>query len=216
MRRRQSRSRSPSPTSRQHFSSFKTRLPSNTIMARIAMAGATALLLVFLVQFSTSQMPDPQPLVKAVVVLAGDSAVKGVIRLAQEGGSVHLIGNITGLKPGPHGFHVHVHGDLTNGCTSAGTHFDPNHQTHGSPNALVRHAGDLGNVVADASGTANIDITQSGLSLEGPGSIVGRALVVHEKVDDLGLGGNPESLKTGNAGGRLACGVIGYVRTPAD
>ncbi len=73
--------------------------------------------------------------------------------------------------------------------------------------AQVRHAGDLGNVTADLKGEANVDITDTHIPIA---SIMGRAVVVHDGVDDLGKGGHPDSLKTGNAGGRFACGIIGF------
>ena len=74
---------------------------------------------------------------------------------------------------------------------------------------VVRHVGDLGNIVADQSGSAKVDIIDSQVTLVGPNSVIGRGLVVHAAADDLGLGGDADSLKTGNAGGRLGCGVIG-------
>lgn len=73
----------------------------------------------------------------------------------------------------------------------------------------MRHVGDLGNVVADDSGRAENKVSDSVISLTGMRSIIGRAVVVHERVDDLGQGGHLDSKKTGNAGGRVACGVIG-------
>jgi len=147
----------------------------------------------------------------AVCVLKGDSPVKGTVHFTQEkhDGPVTLKGEISGLAPGEHGFHVHEFGDNTNGCTSAGPHFNPSGKTHGAPTDEERHAGDLGNVTAGADGVAHINITDKLLTLVGPHSIIGRTMVVHEAVDDLGRGGHELSKTTGNAGGRLACGVIG-------
>ena len=82
-------------------------------------------------------------------------------------------------------------------------------QTHGGPADDERHVGDLGNVEADANGKVETTITDSLVSLIGQHSVIGRSLVVHEGVDDFGKGGHELSLTTGNAGGRLACGVIG-------
>ncbi|XP_056323559.1 superoxide dismutase [Cu-Zn] [Danio aesculapii] len=150
---------------------------------------------------------------KAVCVLKGTGEVTGTVYFNQEGGKpVKVSGEITGLTPGKHGFHVHAFGDNTNGCISAGPHFNPHDKTHGGPTDSVRHVGDLGNVTADASGVAKIEIEDAMLTLSGQHSIIGRTMVIHEKEDDLGKGGNEESLKTGNAGGRLACGVIGITQ----
>lgn len=79
---------------------------------------------------------------------------------------------------------------------------------HGAQNASIRHVGDLGNIIASAQGVANIDITDSIIKLSGSQSVLGRAFVVHAAVDDLGLGDNATSNATGNAGARVACGVI--------
>lgn len=107
------------------------------------------------------------------------------------------------------GFHIHTFGDNTNGCTSAGPHFNPFGKTHGAPTDTVRHVGDLGNIKTDAKGVAKGTITDKLVTLIGENSIIGRTVVVHGGTDDLGKGGTPDSLKTGNAGGRPACGVIG-------
>jgi len=147
---------------------------------------------------------------KAVCVLKSE-AVNGVVNFVQEGDGVKLSGEIKGLAPGQHGFHVHQFGDNTDGCTSAGPHYNPDGSSHGAPTDASgkRHAGDLGNVFADVDGVAKIDITDSMISLTGERSILGRTMVIHAGVDDLGKGGHELSKTTGNAGGRLACGVIG-------
>ncbi|CAM8961359.1 unnamed protein product [Rhodiola kirilowii] len=165
--------------------------------------------------FSLSAVaPKPMTVVaaakKAVAVLKGNSAVEGVVILTQEDeGPTTVNVRITGLTPGPHGFHLHEFGDTTNGCISTGPHFNPKGLTHGAPEDEIRHAGDLGNIVANADGVAEATIVDSQIPLTGPNAVVGRAFVVHELEDDLGKGGHELSLSTGNAGGRLACGVIG-------
>ncbi|XP_070567699.1 superoxide dismutase [Cu-Zn]-like [Ptychodera flava] len=153
--------------------------------------------------------------IKAVCVLKADK-IDGTIHFEQEApdSAVKVTGSVSTLTPGLHGFHIHEFGDNTNGCTSAGSHFNPHGRTHGGPTDPEdkRHVGDLGNVEANAEGIATVNITDSMISLTGEHSIIGRSLVVHALEDDLGKGGNEESLKTGNAGGRLACGVIGITK----
>ncbi|KAJ6796186.1 superoxide dismutase [Cu-Zn] 2 [Iris pallida] len=147
---------------------------------------------------------------KAVAVVAGSEGVKGHIFFTQEGdGPTTVSGSISGLKPGLHGFHVHALGDTTNGCMSTGAHFNPAGKEHGAPDEEARHAGDLGNVKAEEDGTATFTIVDSQIPLTGPNSIIGRAVVVHADPDDLGKGGHELSKTTGNAGGRVACGIIG-------
>ena len=151
---------------------------------------------------------------KAVCVLKGDAGVGGTVHFEQEGsGPVKLTGELTGLADGQHGFHVHQFGDNTNGCTSAGPHFNPDGCEHGAPTDCKgeRHAGDLGNVEA-SGGTAKVDITDSMISLAGEHSIIGRTMVIHADKDDLGKGGHELSKATGNAGARAACGVIGLAK----
>jgi len=153
-------------------------------------------------------------MVKAVCVLKGDGTVTGTVNFEQSDAdaSVTVTGELTGLAPGQHGFHVHEFGDNTNGCTSAGGHFNPHGKTHGAPEDENRHAGDLGNVVAGDDGVAKVNITDKVISLTGANSIIGRTVVVHADVDDLGKGGHELSATTGNAGARLACGVIGITK----
>jgi len=151
--------------------------------------------------------------VKAVCVLVGD-VVKGTVHLTQEAADapVKVTGQITGLAPGLHGFHVHEFGDNTNGCTSAGPHFNPRNKDHGGPADADRHVGDLGNVTTDADGVTKVDISDKLISLSGDLSVIGRTVVVHADPDDLGKGGVELSKTTGNAGARLACGVIGITK----
>jgi len=140
--------------------------------------------------------------------------VYGVIEFEQHGDTVIITGKIEGLgENSQHGFHIHEFGDVSNGCTSAGAHFNPHKKQHAGPDDADRdrHVGDLGNVQTDANGVATVNIKDKVISLHGEHSILGRCLVVHEKPDDLGRGGDDESKKTGNAGKRLACGIVGTV-----
>lgn len=147
-----------------------------------------------------------------VAVLRGDSNVKGTVTFNQDAESspVQVSYDITGNDPSAkRGMHIHQFGDNTNGCTSAGPHFNPASKKHGGRDSSERHHGDLGNIETDASGNAKGSISDSYLKLIGPESIIGRTIVVHAGTDDLGQGGTEESAKTGNAGGRAACAVIG-------
>ncbi|KAF2807136.1 superoxide dismutase [Mytilinidion resinicola] len=151
-------------------------------------------------------------MVKAVAVIRGDSNVKGSVTFEQadESAPTTITYNITGNDANAErGIHVHTFGDNTNGCTSAGPHFNPHGKTHGAPEDEERHVGDLGNFKTDGQGNGTGTVTDSFIKLIGPNSVVGRTVVVHSGTDDLGRGGNEESKKTGNAGTRPACGVIG-------
>jgi Cu-Zn family superoxide dismutase len=138
--------------------------------------------------------------------------IKGVVRFIEDDDIVHIDIHITGLrKNGKHGFHVHQYGDMSDACTSMCAHFNPYGKTHGGPDSKNRHVGDLGNLVADKDGVVHYRMTDSMIKLRGTkANIVGRGLIIHEGEDDCGLGGDTESLKTGNAGKRIACAVIGW------
>lgn len=128
---------------------------------------------------------------------------KGAIKFSEVKNGVRVTGEVSGLTPGKHGFHVHENGDCSSGDgKSAGGHFNPKDKQHGGPQSEQKHVGDLGNIEADQNGTAAIDRVFPFLSLEGDYSIIGRGLIVHADADDL------HSQPTGNAGARLACAVI--------
>jgi len=152
------------------------------------------------------QLSEAEKPIKAVAVLEHGDA-KGIINFVQKPGKATIIsGTISGLTEGLHGFHIHEFGDLSDGCDSAGGHYNPHGVDHGDVDN--GHIGDLGNIEANSKGVAEFKIKSKTIQLQGATSIVGRAVVVHEDEDDLGKGGDEESLKTGNAGNRAGCGVI--------
>ena len=152
------------------------------------------------------RLAEAEQPIKAVAVL-GHGDAKGIITFVQKPGKATIIsGSISGLTEGLHGFHIHEFGDLSDGCDSAGGHYNPHGVDHGDIDN--GHVGDLGNIQADSKGVATFKIKSKAIQLQGATSIVGRAVVVHEDQDDLGKGGDEESLKTGNAGNRAGCGVI--------
>jgi Cu-Zn family superoxide dismutase len=156
---------------------------------------------------SIKKLSESAETVKAQCVLEQSDTVKGTILFLQKPGTPTLIqGRIEGLEPGEHGFHIHEFGDLSQGCKSAGGHYNPDSVDHGDLES--GHVGDLGNITADDVGMAEFTIVAPRVDLVGDRSIIGRSVVVHAGVDDLGRGGDAESLKTGNAGDRLACGII--------
>ncbi|KAJ1355320.1 hypothetical protein KIN20_012664 [Parelaphostrongylus tenuis] len=132
----------------------------------------------------------------------------GMVDFIQIGNLVKISGVVKGLTPGFHGFHVHEKGNLGNGCADAGGHYNPYNKDHGAPYDSNRHVGDLGNIFASRNNVTIISIMDSMVKLSGPNSVVGRAIVIHSDIDDLGRGNSPASKTTGNSGSRVACGVI--------
>jgi len=148
----------------------------------------------------------------AIAVLQQDlnSGVSGIAKFIQPpGGKVIVNAVVKGLKAGKHGFHIHEFGNLTEGCKTAGAHFNPTKKTHGGPDDEERHVGDMGNIVADGTGDAVLVYEDKVMNLSGEHSIIGRACVVHADEDDLGRGSFDDSKTTGHAGARVACGVVG-------
>jgi Cu-Zn family superoxide dismutase len=146
---------------------------------------------------------------KAIAVLHPTkmSTISGNIIFTREDNGIHIIAEINGLSPGKHGFHIHEFGDCSaDDATSAGGHFNPENVEHGSPDARIRHVGDLGNIEVGADSSGHYDRVDTVITFSGLHSIIGRSVVVHEGEDDL------TSQPTGNAGSRLGCGVIGITR----
>ncbi|MEP7249042.1 MAG: superoxide dismutase family protein [Spartobacteria bacterium] len=158
----------------------------------------------FLAVVATAQEPT-----KAIAVLhpTKDSKVEGTVTFTASGDAVKIVADVTGLTPGKHGFHIHEFGDCSSSDgKAAGGHFNPGKSPHAGHDATPRHEGDLGNLEADASGKAHLELTDKMMTMSGEKSILGRGVIVHEKEDDL------KSQPVGNAGGRLACGVIGIAK----
>jgi len=129
----------------------------------------------------------------------------GTVTFTQRGNRVLVDANVSGLPPGREvGFHIHEKGDCSSGDgMSAGPHFNPLGKPHAHYSTTERHAGDLPALRADTSGNAHLSIEVDVISVtDGPTSIVGRGLVVHADPDDY------RTQPTGNAGARIACGVI--------
>ncbi len=156
--------------------------------------------------------PTPSTAQEAVANLASASGslVSGKLVLKPMGGGVHITGEVGGLKPGDtRGFHIHEKGDCSAAdASSAGGHFNPGAQPHGRAGQGAHHAGDTDNIVADARGIARVNAHVQGVSLGGGAAndIAGRAIIVHAAADDYA------TQPTGNAGARVACGVITVVR----
>jgi Cu-Zn family superoxide dismutase len=143
---------------------------------------------------------------KAVAVLypTQGNHVSGTVHFSRTESGIKVQADITGLSAGKHGFHIHEFGSCTApDGTSAGGHFNPENQPHAGPDQAKRHVGDLGNIEADNSGNAHYERTDTQLAFDGHDSIIGRGVIVHAGEDDL------VSQPSGNAGPRVACGVIG-------
>lgn len=157
--------------------------------------------------------------VNGVCVLKNEKqGINGVVYFSQrlhEPNKTRVYGSILGLSAGLHGFHIHTFGDLTNGCDSAGPHFNPLNQDHGGLNSTIRHVGDFGNIESFGSLTQPVefDFVAKDLNLIGQHSIIGRSVIIHADPDDLGLTSNPLSKTTGNSGARIVCGVIGLAQS---
>jgi Cu-Zn family superoxide dismutase len=138
----------------------------------------------------------------------GHEMVMGVVHFMDTGSGVKVTADIDGLAPGSeHGFHIHQFGDCTDmeKAMSTGGHYNPEKHQHGKAGEAMSHVGDMGNIKADDKGHAHVEVTLSAATISGKNAILGRGVIVHEKADDY-------SQPTGNAGGRIACGVIGVAQ----
>ena len=174
---------------------------------RLAPLAVSAVAVVSLAALAVLAAPAPVTRAVAAVAPLGSSGVSGSVVFTKADGGVRVQGKLSGLKEGAHGFHVHEFGDCSapDGA-SAGGHFNPTGEPHAGPHDASRHAGDMGNITAAADGTASVDYVDPRLAFDGPTSVLGRGVIVHANPDDF------KTQPTGNAGGRLACGVIGAAK----
>jgi Cu-Zn family superoxide dismutase len=150
-------------------------------------------------------MPADAPRASATLEPTKGSSVRGTASFVQAGGKVRVTASVSGLKPnGEYGFHIHEAGDCSSGDgMSTKGHFNPFGKPHAHAGTAERHAGDLPSLKSDASGNARVTAELDVITVSaGPGSVVGRGLIVHAQPDDF------KTQPTGNAGARSACAVI--------
>jgi Cu-Zn family superoxide dismutase len=162
---------------------------------------------------NTPRMLDDAAITKAVATVAPSKSattqptnnnVTGTVTFTLAGDQLKFVADIDGLAPNTkHGFHIHEKGDLSDpDLKSAGGHFNPTKDHHGGPNSEHHHAGDLGNLEADAKGHAHLEGTVMHASFHGDTSIIGRSVIIHAKSDD------EKTDPSGNSGARIAGGII--------
>jgi Cu-Zn family superoxide dismutase len=168
-----------------------------------------AALLILLPIVAAAQTSGSAKITHAIALIypTAGSAVGGTVTFAQTDSGILIVADIDSLTPGKHGFHIHQYGNCNSyDASTAGGHFNPDNKEHGGPNSRVRHVGDLGNITADSSGVAHLEMVDKVISFSGPHSIIGRSVVIHDNEDDL------RTPPSGDAGPRVACGVIGIAR----
>jgi Cu-Zn family superoxide dismutase len=136
--------------------------------------------------------------------LSGPGGVSGVVTFTEQaGGGIQVVTRVEGASPGQHGLHLHQGGSCDGpDFQSAGDHFNPTNAPHGGPDSAQHHAGDFGNIEIAADGTGTSDVTSAMLAVEGANGVLGHAVILHQEEDDL------TSQPSGNAGARVACGVV--------
>lgn len=155
---------------------------------------------------STEERPAQFNRVDVELAPTEGNRAKGELTLSPDNHGLRITGTISGLKANSqHGFHIHQNGDCSApDASSAGDHFNPEEVPHGNPASQPHHAGDMPNIEADGQGNADVDLRIMGVTLGDGGEhdIIGRAAIVHADPDDY------SSQPSGNAGARIACGVI--------
>jgi len=177
-------------------------------MARSVLALVPALLLYGCTtakSSSSAAAPPPAGSTAAATIEArSGSTVTGTATFTQHGDVVHVIVEVSNAPQGVHAVHLHEKGDCSApDAASAGGHFNPTGMAHGSPDAPAHHAGDFGNMTVGEDGHGKLELDSTMLTVApGDRSVVGRAIVVHAKADDM------TTQPSGNAGERIGCGVV--------
>lgn len=162
---------------------------------------------------TSAAQADPQMATRSTVqnarvnlASASGSLVSGTLSIMPMGDGLHVTGEVGGLQPNSqHAIHIHENGDCSAAdASSAGGHFNPHGSPHGRAGQGAHHGGDMDNIVADANGVAQVNVHASGVVLGGgaPNDAMGKAVIVHGGADDY------TTQPTGDAGNRVACGII--------
>lgn len=133
-----------------------------------------------------------------------DSPISGWIKFFELDGGVHVFGQLDNVDPGDHGIHIHENGSCADGGKAAGGHFNPHKTDHGylpEDGEEKAHVGDMGNISINDNGKGTLNVYLPDVKFDGPHGIQGLAVILHAKSDDFGQ-------PTGNAGGRIGCGLI--------
>jgi superoxide dismutase, Cu-Zn family len=177
---------------------------------KIALVACSAVL-AFVPKASLAASPQTMPAAggaakaSAAIESKSGSTVKGLAEFTQEGKKVKLTIHIEGATPGVHAVHLHEKGDCSDPeAKSAGGHWNPTTESHGKWGSTPFHHGDIGNIEVGADGKGAYSVETDLWSIGGdPGTdVVGKAVVIHAAADDF------KTQPTGNAGGRVGCGVI--------
>jgi Cu-Zn family superoxide dismutase len=157
---------------------------------------------------AASCVSAPRPMAMAAVTPASGSTARGTVHFQDTPDGVDVQIDLTGVPPGVHGFHVHENENCDDNGNAAGGHFNPASMPHAAPDAASRHAGDLGNVTAEANGEIHTRfVTRSITVRPGTTSVIGRTVILHANRDDL------RSQPSGDSGNPIACGIISPMAT---
>ncbi|WP_336965402.1 superoxide dismutase family protein [Sphingobium aquiterrae] len=155
---------------------------------------------------ATASGQDAAPRATASL-LAADGTPRGTVAITQDTHGLEVTVKALGVTPGVHAVHIHTTGMcVAPDFTSAGGHWNPTGKHHGSENPQGMHMGDMPNMTVGADGTGTLTYTIAGGMLTGGATPLldadGAAAVIHAGPDDM------KSDPAGNAGGRIACGVL--------